>query len=218
MFEGKVFITNINPGSVRTKFVESVLGLLEHDAKHWQRVYTFRMLTFGPALGVGRNVLVDGFLDTKADWMLMIDSDMTFPPDALDRLALHADEKERPIVGGLCMTSDGKPVIKRWLSNYEMGNVEFAPTDGQIIKVDGTGAAFLLVHRRVFEKMRDEPLADDQPFWFGEMCLGGPKRQLLGEDTGFCARAQLAGFPIYVVRGVGIGHEKHIIFTEEGFH
>ncbi len=215
MFEGKVFICNINPGEVKSLFVESLMALIFHDRQHWQRVHSFQMMTFGPSLGVGRNVLVDGFLKTDADWMLMIDSDMSFPPDALDRLALHADKDKRPIVGGLCVSKDNKPVIKKWVTAYAMANAEFLPTDGQVVRVDATGAAFLLVHRSALEKMREkaQPL---QPYWFGDMCMGGKDRQVLGEDTGFCARAGLAGIPIYVVRGVGIGHEKTVIFTEEG--
>jgi GT2 family glycosyltransferase len=215
MFEGKVFVCNINPGEVRTMFVESMLAMLEHDRQHWQRIHSFKMLTFGPSLGVGRNLLVDEFFKTDAEWMLMVDSDMTFPPDALDRLALHAHKDKRPIVGGLCMSKDNKPVIKKWITAYTMGSAEFAPTDGQVVRVDGTGAAFLLVHRSALETMKAkaQPL---QPYWFGEMCMGGKDRQVLGEDTGFCARAGLAGLPIYVVRGVGIGHEKHVIFSEGG--
>ena len=55
MFEGKVFICNINPGQVTSLFMESVIALLSHDSKHWQRVHSFQMLTWGPSLGVGRS-------------------------------------------------------------------------------------------------------------------------------------------------------------------
>ena len=49
----------------------------------------------GPILDVGRNRLAAAFLDTSAEWLLMVDTDMTFPPDALERLLANG----APVVG-----------------------------------------------------------------------------------------------------------------------
>lgn len=213
MESGKVYIANINPGQVDAHFARCMFDLLAHDRQHWQRVHSVNLLTYGPFLAVSRNAMVEDFLKTDAEWMLFVDSDMAFPPDAIDRLFKWANAEKRPIVGGLCMDSYGKPVIRKWLGSGLMGPAEFKPTDGECVRVDGLGAAFLLIHRSAFLKMQE--IAPPEGWvWFGEMCIGG--RVMLGEDTGFCARADRAKLPIYVVRGVGIGHNKsRLIFENE---
>jgi hypothetical protein len=55
-------------------------------------------------ISTGRCRIVEQFLAHPAqpDWLWMVDADMTFPDDILDRLLSAADPKTKPIVGGLC--------------------------------------------------------------------------------------------------------------------
>jgi GT2 family glycosyltransferase len=133
---------------------------------------------------------------------------MTFEPDALDRLLKTAHPVNRPIVGGLCfgVSHDGKPwpTLYRITGDGEVLRFEEAPESG-VVDVDATGAACLLVHRSVFEKIATEypaPLT-----WFAETVAFG---QLWSEDITFCVRARAAGFQTVVDCDVRLGHIKPV--------
>lgn len=167
----------------------------------------------------GRNGIVKAFLSGEADWLFMVDSDMGFEADTVDRLLQSADQNERPIVGGLAFgqlaIKDSKgplgdlryrviPTIYRYVSGTppKTTPVEDYPRDA-IVECDATGAACLLIHRRVLEAMRDKFPAPMR--WFDNMVLDG---RYFGEDITFCLRAKSLGFPIYVDTSVKTSHRK----------
>ena len=91
----------------------------------------------------------------------------------------------------------------------------------KLVKVLATGAAFLLVHRQVFEHMRQpypkgfgtDSNGVSNPFpWFVE---GTNRGVQFGEDVAFCMRASSLGYGVYVHTGVKIGHLKTIELNEE---
>src|SRR5690606_27047578 len=61
------------------------------------------MLRSSPRIAEARSQLVETFLNSKtfkgADWLFMVDSDMTWEPDAVRRLVEAADPDKRPIMG-----------------------------------------------------------------------------------------------------------------------
>lgn len=165
----------------------------------------------------------------KPDWLWMVDSDMTFPEDILDRLLAAADPKERPIVGGLCfgvrpLQVDGHDVFSECLSTP----LELFPTvfslddDGRMVHhfdypenatfaVNSTGAACLLVHRSVLADPRWT--ADGHPLpWFRESVLHG---QVCSEDHFFCLRAGSLGFPVHINTAARTGHVKTFVADED---
>ena len=74
--------------------------------------------------------------------------------------------------------------------------------------VAATGAAFLLVHRRVFDEVRGRGFSRAFP-WFQET---ENEYGRVSEDITFCLRARQCGFPIFVHTGVELGHVKsHIV-------
>ena len=145
---------------------------------------------------------------------MIVDSDMKFAPDSLDRLLAEADPVKAPIVGGLCFGKNHlEGSVEYWATMYGFDvkddsiktyRYESWPED-TMFPVNATGTAFLLIHRSVLEAMR-ERFKDRAPWiWFEEMNNRG---YTWGEDTTFCLRAQQCGFPIYVHTGVEIGHVK----------
>lgn len=197
-----VLVAWMDDGEVAGPFAESVLNLVTVGSmnglvKAWSRLET------GPVLAKARSDLCERFLDSPNEWMLMVDSDMTFGPELLDRLLAAADPEEKPVVAPLCysVNQDGPfPVIyQRARDTFRMvGN----PPLDQLIKVDGVGAGCLLIHRTALEKIA----ALDMPGrWFDHLMLG---EHPLGEDLSFCMRAALADVPIWVDTGAEIGHVK----------
>ena len=196
------------------------------DASGPRRIQGRIIEVAGSQIDVLRNDIVTAFLalPDRPHWLLMIDADMTWTPQDVTRLLAAADEKERPIVGGLCFAerraSGGKlwPTLMVWVPD-ENGSVAGVKdmTDwprGEVCQVDATGAAFLVVHRRVFERMRERAGPDHPAPWFAVTYL--PKARL-GEDVTFAIRATALGFPIHVHTGVSIGHVKVRVLDEAMF-
>lgn len=168
----------------------------------------------GPRIAAARNDTVVNFLSTSADWLFMVDDDMTFEPDALAKLLEVADRKTHPIVGGYCYAAgrDGYFSTVWTLNESKMPvRVDEVPPSG-VVQVAGTGAACLLVHRSVLEAIRESDYGKTPWPWFQESALNG---HLVGEDFTFCARAQELGFPIFVHTEVEFGHQKLVTLNRE---
>jgi hypothetical protein len=182
----------------------------------------------------GRNEIVREFLDaTDGEWLWMVDTDMGFAPDTVDRLLDAADEHARPVVGALCFASrratGGEfhseingiiPTIYGYVElEDEMG---FCPVDsyprGQLVKTAGTGAACLLMHRRVLRKARTK-FGDA---WFNPIThpSGNPggKPRTFSEDLSWCVRLASIDEPVYVHTGIRTVHHKgHVWLSEDMF-
>jgi GT2 family glycosyltransferase len=212
---------------VSHSFMHSIARLRAHDRAADRRLLYndlthLRCATGGVAQG--RNDLTRMFLnESECRWLWMVDSDMGFHPDTLDRLLNndpHLNEKDRPIVGALCFSwrpeePDGMggyrcrpiPTIFGW-DGTGFRAVEQYPFNS-VIKVAGTGAACLLIHRSVMETLR-EKYGDD---WWTPVRY--PDGDFLSEDLSFCYRAGEVGFPLYVDTSVKTSHAKTIWVSEE---
>lgn len=189
-------------------FHDSLFDLFWADRHHG--LLEGRVAVQGSQLVAARNEVARRFLATPAEWLWMVDDDMTFPPNIVTRLVDAAHPKRRPILGGLCfsVSRDGTVAPTLYRLDEQTGVLDRArhlPDSGGLVSVDATGAACLLVHRTVLEHLDD---GSPSP-WFDELELAGER---LGEDMTFCLRARLAGFPIYVHTGIDVGHVKSQAF------
>ena len=218
----KVFVAWLHPGEVNSAFVSSALGLMAWDFLRQTDRGLDRQLAgmkdfhAGVNIAGPRNGVVREFLDRPewGDWLLMIDVDMVFQPDALEKMLETADPENAPVVGGLCFgATDGK----LWPTLYDL--VE--GTDGPylarrsafdldtLVPVTATGGAFLMVHRTAYETVLAAGFNRAFP-WYQETELAGSP---CGEDLTFCLRAGLSGLPVHVNTGVRIGHVKPTLPT-----
>lgn len=219
-----VVVAHIHPGEVSAYFHHSMLGLVLADKVGPKRIVGLLQEWSSANVSQPRNKLTATFLDDyDADWLLWIDSDMSFEADALERLLVHADPERAPIVGGLCFGSEnGKlfPTLWQW-AEYADGphkgkivtqrSTEYPPN--AMLQVGATGAAFLLIHRTALEKIREREFNAVFPF-FQETELAG---NACGEDITFCLRAGICGIPVFVNTGVAIGHHKSQLLTADLF-
>lgn len=231
-------IATPNPGTVATSYLLSALYVMPWDLQHHRRFRGFLHEECGASrLVAGRNSIVRAFLERDAEWLVCIDADMGWEPDAIDRLLDAADQYRRPFMGALCFgqkkvrvgTANAKvsepiPTIYDW-TDPEDGLAGFAPLynypRNQVVKCDGTGAAFFVVHRRALEKVRDSLPEQRSPFtatagypreWFDDTIYKGRE---FGEDLTFCRRLAEVGVPIHVHTGVKTSHLKQA-YLEEG--
>jgi hypothetical protein len=229
----KVVIAYPHPGTVSARFMRCLLDVWRYDALGGR-------LGDGTRIGGRRHVLDGGglierstallvrartdivtdFLGLEADWLLMLDSDVTFPPDLVDRLLAAAHPEARPIVSGLYFqVMIDQP---RWFwplsFMWEPGTDRFArvteyPAD-TLIQVAATGAGCLLVHRSVLEAMQAK-YKGPRP-WFAET-LNAAGDDVISEDLTFCLRAQACGFPVFLHTGIKLGHVKTFEADEAAF-
>jgi len=231
---GLVTVGFIHPGEWSACFANSLIDLMFFDAAHEGRIVSNPYGKMGKETGAaqihaGRNKLAHAVVtESQSEWLFMVDADMGFTPDTVERLIAAADPVERPIVGGLAFAqkSDGAgamfarryrctPTLYRMVeTDTEVGFLPIFdyPRD-ELVEVDATGAACLLIHRTVLEKIR----ADHGDRWFHpiELPKGPEGRTEFGEDISFCIRARACGFPLYVHTGIKTTHDKGGVFFDE---
>lgn len=207
----KVTIGYVHPGHVEGKFHESLLSLILARGGCEGRVG----VESGPRIATSRNQVVRHFLEeTSGEYLWMVDADMTFQPDTVDRLLDRAQELDVPILGGLAfgLNDDGDqfPVLFR-LHDGKPRRVDNYPR-GDTVEVSATGAACLLIRRDVLEKME---LEYPTPYhWFEESSDGEAE---VGEDVKFCLKASALGFPIVVDTSIVVGHVKTQVIDDDSY-
>lgn len=171
-----------------------------------------------------RNKTVTSFLEGTDEWLFWIDSDMGFEPTIVGDLMAYADAKDHPVVGALAFASketdvDGFsgfdtfpiPTIYRWAKGPD-GSTGFSPWHdyprNQLVPCDGTGSACVLIHRSVFEDIRDK----SGDVWYDP--ITGPDGTVFGEDLSFCIRCVEVDAAIHVASDVKTTHFKPMWLTE----
>lgn len=221
--EGKVCIVNLNPGEVRIEFLSSLLDTIIGDLNDRRVISYIRPVIAGPLLDIYRNRAVEWFLkESTAEWMLFIDSDITWTLDDLYSLLDSADPIERPVVSGvyLMIMQEGlRPGVWHRYPETSSGNAlvpwpdDLEWPDNQLIEVDGTGAGFLLMHRSLLATMA-QIYPHPMP-WFANEIIDGVVH---GEDFTFCSRVQQMGFRVIVNSAVQLDHIKHATFHVATFN
>ena len=206
--EEKAVVGWTDHGLTRGEFTASLADLVAYSIVN--RVYAGKLrLEYGPVMDTARNLLVEQFLETPADWLLQIDTDHSYAPSVLHELLEVARSAPTlvgtppPIVSGLTwgyLLDRGQyPVVYR-LDDEGHPRIAYDTdwTRGDVIDVDTTGAACLLVHRDVFGKM-------EHGTWFDRMQIDG---KWVGEDLSFGLRAREGGNRIICATGVEFKHIK----------
>lgn len=233
MAKAKVSVGFLHPGHYAACFAESLTDLMFYDAATHGRIVTHPHGKMGKQCGAagivdGRNTLARVLLDeTESDWLFMVDSDMDFRPDTVERLIEAAHAIDRPIVGGLAFAhkTDGKatgygiryrcqPTLYDWFEDDTRAGFvpRFDYERNALVEVSATGAACLLIHRTAFEAIR----AKYGDVWFDT--IRHPKGANFSEDMSFCVRAAACDLPLYVHTGIQTGHDKGGVFYDEVFY
>lgn len=151
----------------------------------------------------------------RGDWLMFIDDDMVWQPDAVQKIVEAREEHDLDMLGGLCFrrAEPYQPTLfmRERADGGAYNFLETWPAD-EIVEVDATGCAFLLIHKRVFEMIA----GGEMPPHEYRVREGGPPPNFfrwegtMGEDLRFCQDAKAAGARIWVHTGVEIGHVTEI--------
>jgi hypothetical protein len=156
-----------------------------------------------------RNLVVQHFLESDCDHLLMIDADMTINADDIFRLL--AFNQTRGIVAGVGVARKKEKVWFSALDKDENGNVLMDSMG--LVKATRVGTGFIMIQRKVFEALKEQ-----NPDWtyfdvssekdltvFFDFKLD-KEEGYMGEDFVFCDRAIQAGFDVWIDPTIKLGH------------
>jgi len=176
-----------------------------------------RYIVQGHVLTLQRNECVQRM---QGDWIIFVDDDMTWQPDAFARLVATQQKFDLDMVGGLCFQR-GAPFQPTLYMREEPNAGQYVFLEDwardEVVEVDATGMAFVLITRRLLEAIAGEfpPLEERikrrPPSYFRWDEKG------FGEDMTFCQDAKLAGGRIFVDTAVKIGHIGEFVIDERMF-
>ena len=157
---------------------------------------------------------INDFMESEHDFILLLDHDMLFEPDTLERLRSH----EKPYVSGYYLRRQHAPMYSVW---YQQFNGDWPhsiyledPERGKLHKIGASGWGCVLIHRDVIEATREilkgeqEVLEDDMDVWpydLGAVMRGEEKIRplrvvkdsVIGSDIRYPFYAKEAGFQLY---------------------
>jgi len=208
----KIAIGMVNNGNMN--------GLLAQDLIHIALDPSRRFHNLIQVANIGlttrsRNIVVKTFLETtKAEWLLMIDSDERLTLDTWHLLVEAAHDKDRPIVSGLVFAAffdnddQLRPVPTIYRMNPETG---LQPIDdyplNTLMEVDAIGTGCILIHRDVLLDMQNQATENQGKdwAWFVEGAIAGT---YFGEDLLFSKRLKSMGYTIHAHTGAILQHNK----------
>jgi hypothetical protein len=180
--------------------------------------YPVRRSDASAAIDRTRSEMATRALSDGYEELLWIDSDISFEPDAVDRLRSHG----LPLVGGL--------FARRGVASF---GCRFFPDAGDVTLGEGgaptevryVGTAFLLTHRRVYEDVARHfslPLcntASDAPAvpYFLPMVIRDAEVGFwyLSEAWSFCERARQAAHKVMVDTSIRLWHHGRYAYGWE---
>ena len=201
----------ISPGMVDVRFMASL------DASQQKNLNLKGMITAASArINNSRTLVIETFLNgTNAEWLWMIDADMTFGPEVLPMLLKTARQTKTKVVAGLCyilVKRTGTIAPNAFIDNPKHGEPGQPPYTSwfdhpidEPFEVQATGSAMLLVHRDVLTDVQD--LGYKGYPWFDER-YNESSDSMIGPDIVFSERVREAGYTITYEPRVEVGHIK----------
>ena len=158
-----------------------------------------------------RNNIVGKFLESDAEWLMMVDNDVAVPPDALVNLLSH----DKDVVSGYYVhrfkkdePSNKTNICKRGELNYSQqftGDelADMRERGEYLIRIHGGGMGCILIRKSVFQRI-------PYPYYkWRDYGNGG----MLSEDLHFCELCKHSGIKIFADTRVQCGHMVRYIYT-----
>ena len=196
-------------GKVHTAFSASLLGMRRVGETH----YDFKQSTM---IFDGRNEIAVDAITSGADRVMMIDTDMTFKPDMMERMSARLDEGCEMVCGIFfrrvtptapviftklqppILADDGKTKIRQVVEYRKY------PKDS-LFPVEGCGFGAVMMTTDLIKDVWDHYGAAFAPT---DWC---------GEDMAFCYRARQLGHLIWCDSSIKVGHIGDYEYNERTY-
>lgn len=105
----------------------------------------------GFSVAEARNIIVDKFIKSKAEWLFFIDHDVILPPDCFVKINHYMIDATHPVVSGLYFAKahPPEPLLYRGRGNGYYPHWK----PGEKVWVDGIPMGCTLIHRSLLEPM-----------------------------------------------------------------
>ncbi len=198
----KVFIAIPCMDTLSAKFAQCLVNLVNHK-RDFDVEVGFHI---GSLVYDSRNKLAERAINSTADYVLWLDSDMTFMPDTLDMMLDTLKKNNYEILTGMYFRRRPPftPTLFEELRILPTGTVtkEFDEIPDEIFEVAGCGFGCVLMSRNIL---------------WNVFCQNGNMFAPIngvGEDLSFCWRARRIGHKIYCDPSIALGHEIRTTITK----
>ena len=155
-----------------------------------------------------RNILAGQLLESDADYLFMVDSDINFKADDVIRLLAWAQTK--PVVAGIGVARKSEKVFFSMLDQDEENNIQMDKMG--LVRAKRVGTGFIMIQRKVFETLRDahpewkyhDQNTDKDLYSFFD--FKSTPDGYIGEDYTFCDRVREHGFTVWIDPTIELGH------------
>jgi hypothetical protein len=208
----KIAIGWCDNGITDGSFTESLVNIVLNSSKGgWEISETVRVQ--GNQIAVQRQTLIDyWFNNFKSDWLLCVDSDICLNMDAVKKIFDTANKNTHKIVSGIYFIAKeyngSLPIIMPCIFDDVNDNLikyHHPLPKESIIKVDCAGLGFVIIHRSVIKKLKDD--YGSNSFLFSEIYEHG---SVLGEDISFFRKCKKTNIPVYAHTGAIVKHIKRV--------
>ena len=182
----------------QSKTLNCLLDMISCGNYEWNIIVS----EHGYTIAENRNYIVVQALNNKSDYLLMIDDDMTFPSDTLDKLITNGKD----ICGVAYHPRCEMGKITKYLDETHCvildNNKDLKYKD--IFECYATGTGIILIKCDIFYKI-------ERPWFQFEYYPTGQCK--LGEDWWFCREAKKYGFKTWCDPTIKVGHIGEKIFN-----
>lgn len=198
----KVFIAIPSMDTLSARFAQCLVNLV-----NYKRDFDVEVgFHIGSLVYDSRNKLAERAINSDCDYILWLDSDMTFIPDTLDIMVKELEDNNYEILAGMYYRRRPPftPTLFKELRIMPTGTVarEFDEIPEEIFEVAGCGFGCVLMKRNVL---------------WNVLCQHGymfSPIDNVGEDLSFCWRARMCGHKIYCDPTIALGHEIRTTITK----
>ena len=204
----KVFIAVPCMDTLSAKFASCLVNLVNNPRKYDVEV-GFHV---GSLVYDSRNKLAERAINSNADYVLWLDSDMTFMPDTLHMMLLTLINNQLPILAGnyYRRRPPFTPTIFKEVTISHLGvRCDNYPEDEipekDLFEIEGCGFGCVLMRKDVLWNVMIQQNQDGLLF--------SPIKGV-GEDLSFCWRARQCGYKITCDPTIALGHEIQTTITK----
>lgn len=208
-YEGTCYIGVVGGDTIPVLCVTSIVQL---DKREGDTPPQFISATKG---FTARQMIINKFMETDHDFLLLLDHDMIFEADTLEKLRSH----KLPYVSGYYMRRQLAPIYSVWFQPFSgfwpFNPLLDEPPRNKLMELGASGWGCILIHRDVIHKTRKKILKgeldiieDDMDVWPYDLkaVMAGKeelrplrvdKTDIIGSDIRYPFYAKAAGFTLY---------------------
>jgi hypothetical protein len=157
-----------------------------------------------PYIHKSRNAAFKEAQNVNADYLLMVDCDMSYPEDALQKLI----DLDKDVASGMYYKRPYPhyPLAYEWTGKEDDVHRNIVDIPEVPFKIDSVGTGFMLISKKVLDMWTPEIYKEHGKPFSHKTYDDGEGGETIGEDTSFCLRCKDLGLEVWIDPTIDIGH------------